>query len=97
MGDRFLPDVPHVGAAAPTIAAITDKSRLNSLWRQKAGDNGEVATNNSVRVELLAEAALRRHGAREDDETARILVEPMDDPQSRPALAPSLLAGDQRR
>src|SRR5581483_10778961 len=57
-----------------------------ALFHRAVGD-GEVTAIGRVKAKLRRELLLRVPGAGEDDETARLLVDAMDDAERRPSLA----------
>jgi hypothetical protein len=71
------------GAAAPAIASITNNPRFNPLVFSLPAHNGKICALDGVRAELAAQVALRINGPREDDEAARVPVEPMDGAHGR--------------
>ena len=81
--DRFLPNVGQSRAAAATVPAILNQVRAERLGAQDARHDRQVAADDRVFAELQAEGALRQHRPREDDQPARFLVEPVNDPQPR--------------
>src|SRR6516162_8460783 len=94
---RFLPDIGLIGAAAPAVATIAEEARGDPLRRNEAGHHGEITADDGMGVELFTQAALGGHRAREDNESARLLIEPLDDPQTlqRPFADPPFAPRDQ--
>jgi hypothetical protein len=80
--DRFLADPGLVGAAAPAVSAVADEARGDALRWHEAWYHGEIAADDGMGVKLFTQDSLRSYRAREDDESARLLIKPMDDPQT---------------
>src|SRR5579884_1429727 len=83
MRDRFFADAGLFGAAAAAVAAVADEARGDALRRHKAGHYGEITACNGMSVKLFAQTAFRSNRACEDNQAARLLVEPMHDAQTR--------------
>ena len=83
MRDRFLALIGERGAAAPAVAAIAHEEAADGPRLDLAGHDRQIAARDGVLAKLHAEPAFRFDGAREDDQAARLLVEPLYDAQAR--------------
>src|SRR5262245_57492350 len=75
--DGFFPEGRNRRATATPVAAVAHQERRYPLGRQKARDDGQVAADDGVGLELAAQAAFPFDAAGEHDESARSLVEPL--------------------
>ena len=92
MRDGFLSDIVQRRAAAPPVAAIAHQGATYRRADDVALDEGDVPARHRVFAKLHPQPALGVHGARENDEAARFLVEPVNDPGELPATSVTLLA-----
>src|SRR5207253_2413648 len=74
VGDGRLAAPRSARAAAPAVATVADQPGADRLRGRPAGDHGQVPPADRVRMELLAQLALREGGAGEDNQPARELV-----------------------
>src|SRR5262249_52353953 len=73
------PVSPEVApGAADSVAAVRDQMGVDALRGDRAVRDRVVDALDVVRAELRGEDALRVRGAREDDQAARVLVEPVN-------------------
>lgn len=86
VGDGLLAGPGQRRAPAAAVAPVRDQSGADRPRRQVAGDDREVAPHDRVVPELRPEFPFRQGRPGEADEPARLLVEPVDDPQERQPL-----------
>src|ERR1700722_13242862 len=92
---RFFANRRVVGAAASAVAAVAHQDRTNRLRRQKAGHQRQVTSHDGMGMELPAKFTLGARRSREDDEAARLLVDAVNDSQSRQLVDGPLKSGAQ--
>jgi hypothetical protein len=84
MSDRPLSPRAFWSAAAPAVSPITNQKRFDPPGLRSSLDNGQITALHGMSPELFAEMAFCLDCAREDNETAGFLVQPMDRPNALP-------------
>ena len=80
-------------AAAAAVAAVADQPGRERLRLHRPGHDGDVPAHDRVRLELPAQVALGPDAPGEDDQPARLLVQPVDDAQPGQVVLASPRAG----
>ena len=79
----------------PAVATVFDEDRRDRLRRHRPGDQRQIPPRHGVQLELQAQAAFGVGTPGEDEQPARLLVEPVDDAQRRQRAGPDVEpAGD---